>query len=355
MKDVKPPRKSVLVQYLRNNERILNVLQDLMEMEIPENADIGFMQIKIAINPLTITHLCVTINEDVYIVIEDSSVVDDPQLQLYSELCEAYLQGLEDDGFDWESVTPVVLSTTGLISVSPDRIEPYMPAIDLLDDDEDFDDEYDFDLEDYDEEDGEYEDDGDDDELEPFVPRVVCSADSLPDSDEDEEDDEDIDYSNLSSDQAAALFTEEMLRANYPDMTDEEIEDAMTPRTGVFIAYGDYDFYIFSVYTCMHSDKATSFALEVSEDLRQFAEARMIMENDILGLSHQEGTIPFDAYMKKDSKDDTFRNFLKQPQFIGHFRQEVLLSHYTIGQRKAAVCNYARDMHLFARGTTETW
>lgn len=366
MADVKNFRNSTLMDFLCDeNHRLLGVLHDLMGVEIPEEYDVNFLQIKTTANPMVVTHGCVVISGQAYVVIQDFAVLDDSQLNCYVDLCEHYAAMLERNNIEFSSLTPIVLSDTGVIAAS--RCVPYIPAYDIINDgvaqlacDDDCDDEFygDDDYDDgYDEDDDcdDYDEDGDVDDM----------------FDDDDDDDEALDFMESCFEncwqgahdlgalhvymahtdwlkdekcrQVARAVITPSLRKFRPEMTDADIDDALTPRKGAYIALvDDAEFYVFDIHTGMGPEyDDENYALQICEELYLYAEARMIFENAVFHRSAKENTVSIKEYLATED-DDEVRQHLKVPGHEEAFCEEILLTNYIMSQRMAAVKRYVR-------------
>lgn len=359
MRDRQRLRNSTLIQFLCDEQqRILNVLRDLMCIEIPDNPQIQFFQdAELLTNPIAITHVCVVINSDAYIIFEDSGVLNPLELRdSYSHICSWYGVLLEEKVPDWKTITPIILSTSGLIRLSNYEdcvFEEYIPAIDMI---------------------GEIiaeNEKGD-----------VRSSRSINDceDDEDEEmwsDGEDETWTNEARGchpylrerrkyneccegkiSEAFSFDEQkkLMRKIHPDMDETLINMLFNPHSDVFVARhkdsigGPWEFRIFDLSSSLASDgqcecvknrsthsvcNERNLSLLLNSDLRNYIYCRQRIEKIPMRSREDE----MDVYMAdsmSEEGENAFREFLRQPGAVKHFLEELALYEFVIYQRKAA-------------------
>lgn len=339
-------RDSVLMEYLRDDRRILNVLEDLMGLEIPEDAEIQILQYPSTLNPVAFTHMCVLINEDAYLILEEPAVLDDQQLGAYVRALDSYEALLEEKEIQYHMITPIIFSNTGIINAS--ICMRHCPAHSLISHEFKYRD-CDFDINEDDECDEEFDEDFDDDLAEEQSSGIQMHEFNF--FDRRNEADDEWDKNQINGDLQA-----ELLHRLRPDLSEEEIDAALIPHKGVYIAImGGVEFYIFDIYTSMHPDYDNeNFALDENEDLYCYATGRMIVENDMFGRSAHEDTISAKEYLA-DPQDDDFCNFLNRTDGLQRLHFDILLTHYTWAQRQGAIECFTAKKHERALRGYDVW
>lgn len=359
-------RNSTLIEFLCDkNHRLLDVLQDLMGFEIPDQTRVRFLQAGLPVNPLTLTHACVVINGDAYIVIEDPAVLDTYQIQYsYEEICNYYGEMLKRDEVEWNTITPIILSTSGMIRLPEDLcgFKPFIPAIGLIGADL---------------EEKEFAcpcpnvpacSNGNDDNTVDSMNSDECCANDHDDGWLDEDYDPVIEYLANKRDYDDALIIgsiskhytpkeqKEYIRDLHPEMEEDVLDDMLLPLPGVFVARHKESLWEYRIFDVTSTDgheehdcdgncavcpayHNENYALVVSTILHNYSYGVHIVER-VRAMSNavyqEQADAILSAYMNEDC-DDEFRDFLRQPGNLKHLKDELALFNYVINQRETAI------------------